>query len=178
MKKAALCVTAFAFLGLISAAPFASAQQAAKKTRGPAEQLLLVWNATGKEIIAMAEDWPADKYDYRPNTQVRTFGEILTHLASSNYYAINAEEGKSLKGIENDPKEYKTKEQIVAFVKKSFADGAAELKAGGDSGALSHLADWAGIIGHCGEHEGNLVTYYRNNGVVPPQSRPRPKKQS
>ncbi|HLW82943.1 MAG TPA: DinB family protein [Candidatus Acidoferrales bacterium] len=175
MKKFTLSVLALAFFALIAGAPVASAQ-AARKSPGPAEALLRVWNGTGREIITMAEDWPASKYNYRPNDQVRTFGQILNHLASSNYYATNAALGKSLKGIENDPKEYKTKAQIVAFVKKSFADGAAALKAGGDAGALAHLEDWVGIIEHSGEHEGNLVTYYRNNGVVPPQSRPKPKK--
>ncbi|MGH9710463.1 MAG: DinB family protein, partial [Candidatus Acidiferrales bacterium] len=105
--------------------------------------------------------------------KVRTFGQILAHLASSNYYATNPALGKSTKDIENDPKEYTTKEQIVAFVKKSFADGAAALEKGGNAGAMAHLGDWVGIIEHSGEHFGNLVTYYRNNDVVPPESRPK-----
>ena len=172
MKKLAVQILALAFLGLVGTSAV-WAQQAAKKAPGPEAVLLGHWNAIGSKIIAMAKDWPADKYDYRPNDQVRTFGQILAHIASANYFAINPALGKSTKGIEDDPKEYKTKDQILPFVEKSFADGAAALKAGGDAGAMKHLDDWVGIIEHSGEHFGNLVTYYRNNGVVPPESRPR-----
>src|SRR5579864_3222121 len=97
----------------------AQAQQAAQKNPGPEKILLENWNGVGARIIGMAEDWPEDKYDYRPNDKVRTFGQILAHAASSNYYATNPALGKSTDSIENDPKEYKTKAEIVAFVKKS-----------------------------------------------------------
>lgn len=173
MRKIVVSFLMVAFLGVIVGASAVSARQATMKAPGPEQVLLRQWNGIGNKIIAMAEDWPADKYDYRPNDKVRTFGQILAHIASSNYYATNPGLGKSTKGIENDPKEYTTKEQIVAFVKKSFADGAAALEKGGNAGAMAHLSDWVGIIEHSGEHFGNLVTYYRNNNVVPPESRPK-----
>lgn len=174
MRKTAGSFLIVVFLGVIAGASAASAQEAAmKKAPGPEQVLLRQWNGIGSKVIAMAKDWPADKYDYRPNDKVRTFGQFLVHIAASNYYAINPALGKSTKGLEDDPKEYKTKEQIVAFVEKSFADGAAALEKGGDSGAMAHLGDWVGIIEHSGEHFGNLVTYYRNNDVVPPESRPK-----
>ncbi|HEV2305206.1 MAG TPA: DinB family protein [Candidatus Acidoferrales bacterium] len=176
MKKTVVAVLLVASLGLTVLAAAAAAQQAARKAAGPEGVLLRNWNDIGRKIIAMAEDWPADKYNYRPNKQVRTFGQILAHVAEVNYYAINPATGKSTKGLQDDPKGYQTKAQIVAFVKKSFADGAAALKAGGNAGAMAHLGDWVGIIEHSGEHYGNLVTYYRNNGVVPPESRPKSKK--
>jgi uncharacterized damage-inducible protein DinB len=172
MKKAALPVVILGFLGLFVSASPVRAQSTAKKAPGPEQVLQRDWDGVGSKVIKMAEDWPADKYSYRPNDQVRTFGQILVHIAASNYYAINPALGKSTKDLQDDPKEYQTKDQIVAFVKKSFADGDAALKAGGDSGALAHLGSWVGIIEHTGEHFGNLVTYYRNNGVVPPESRP------
>lgn len=174
MKKTALVFSLGICSVFLAGAPLAPAQQ--KKAPGPEKVLLGNWNSIGSKIIAMAEDWPTDKYGYRPNDQVRTFGQIVAHIASSNYFAINPATGKSTKGLEDDPKEYQTKEQIVAFVKKSFADGAAALEAGGDEGALKNLRYWVGIIEHSGEHFGNLVTYYRNNGMVPPESRPKPKK--
>jgi DinB family protein len=173
MRKAAISVLVVAFIGLVAGARVTPAQQTAKKAPGPEQVLLRQWNGIGNKIIAMAKDWPADKYDYRPNDKVRTFGQILTHIAASNYFATNPALGKSTKGLQDDPKEYKTKEQIVAFVEKSFADGAAALEKGGDAGAMANLADWVGIIEHSGEHFGNLVTYYRNNDVVPPESRPK-----
>jgi len=86
-----------------------------------------------------------------------------------------------------DPKrdQYKTKADVVAFVKKSFGDGAEAIKAKGDSGLNdlvvdpdSHqqvrILDMAyGLIEHSGEHYGQLVVYYRVAGLVPPESRPK-----
>lgn len=173
MKKSAAWVAILGFLGSVFCVSGVWAQSATKKVPGPEQALQRNWDAIGSKVIAMAEDWPADKYSYRPNDQVRTFGQILVHIAEVNYFAINPAMGKSTKGLQDDPKGYETKEQIVAFVKKSFADGDAVLKAGGNSGALEHLAGWVDIIEHSGEHFGNLVTYYRNNGAVPPESRPK-----
>ncbi|MGC1108008.1 MAG: DinB family protein [Candidatus Acidiferrales bacterium] len=173
MKKTAFQIAILGILGLVVSTGAAWAQSTAKKAPGPEQVLLRNWDGIGSKVIAMAKDWPEDKYSYRPNDQVRTFGQILVHIAASNYFAINPAMGKSTKDLQDDPKEYQTKDQIVAFVQKSFADGDAALKAGGNSGALAHLGSWVGIIEHSGEHFGNLVTYYRNNGVVPPESRPK-----
>ena len=86
----------------------------------------------------------------------------------------------------DDPKrdDLKTKAQIVAFVKKCVQDGADVIKAKGDKGLnevvddggphLDRLYDLAyGLIEHSGEHYGQLVVYYRINGMVPPESRPK-----
>jgi uncharacterized damage-inducible protein DinB len=173
MKRVALCVATLGFFGIFAASALLAQSAAGQKTPGPEQVLQRNWDGIGSKVIAMAEDWPADKYSYRPNDQVRTFGQILVHIAASNYFAINPATGKSTKDLQDDPKEYQTKEQIVAFVKKSFADGDTALKAGGDAGAIKNLRYWVGIIEHSGEHFGNLVTYYRNNGVVPPESRPK-----
>jgi uncharacterized damage-inducible protein DinB len=172
MKRTILQVAILGLLGLVVGGA-ALAQTAGRKAPGSEQVLQRNWDAIGSKVIAMAKDWPEEKYSYRPNDQVRTFGQILVHIAASNYYAINPAMGKSTKELQDDPKQYQTKAQIVAFVEKSFADGDAALKAGGDRGALEHLGSWVGIIEHSGEHFGNLVTYYRNNGVVPPESRPK-----
>ena len=76
-----------------------------------------------------------------------------------------------------------TKADVVAYVKKSFADGAAAIKAKGDSGMSqvvvlgkdqTRISDLAyGLIEHDGEHYGQLVVYYRLAGLVPPESRPK-----
>lgn len=173
MKRTSVCIVMLGFIGLVIGSTAVKAQSAAKPAPGPEQVLQRNWDGIGSKVIAMAEDWPADKYSYRPNDQVRTFGQILVHIAASNYFAINPATGKSTKGLQDDPKEYQTKEQIVTFVKKSFADGDDALKAGGDAGAIKNLRYWVGIIEHSGEHFGNLVTYYRNNGMVPPESRPK-----
>ena len=76
---------------------------------------------------------------------------------------------------ENDPKpeNYATKAQVVAFLKKSVSDGAAEIQREGDAGVLQHLSGWIGYTTHMGEHYGLIVAYYRASGAVPPESRPK-----
>ena len=176
-----------ATLGVLPAA----AQDAAKKS-GPPKQvgvstaILEQWNDIGRKLIAMAEDFPEDKYDFKPSPAERTFAEQLLHMAGANYFLTNPLKGEPMPK-EEDPKRdtYKTKAEIVAFVKKSFDDGAAAIKAKGDAGMTGKIVDpfaneeirtydWAyGFIEHCGEHYGQLVVYYRTAGLVPPESRPK-----
>jgi uncharacterized damage-inducible protein DinB len=158
---------------------------AIKPADGPSQAVLTAWNDIGRKLIAMAEDFPEDKYDFKPTPAQRSFAEQLLHAAGANYFFTNPVMG--VKSPEGDPKRegYKTKADVVAFVKKAFADGAAAIKSKGDNG-LSDLVvdpfehkqyrvlDYAyGFIEHSGEHYGQLVVYYRLAGLVPPESRPK-----
>ena len=148
---------------------------APKEPPTPSKALLENWNDVGNRLIEMAQDWPEEKYGYRPNANVRTFQEVLLHVAGSNYDLLNHVSGKKAGDGRNDPPvaEYKTKAQTIEFLKKSVADGAAEITQEGDAGILRHLDYWIGYTEHMGEHYGLLVAYYRINGVVPPASRPK-----
>jgi uncharacterized damage-inducible protein DinB len=162
------------------------AQEAAKPPLSQSQAVLESWNDIGRKLIAMAEDFPAEKYDFKPTPAQRSFAEQLLHVAGANYFFISPVEGKQAPAAE-DPKrdQYKTKADVVAFVKKSFADGAAVIKAKGDKGMAdlvmepeSHrqitVSDLAyGLIEHSGEHYGQLAVYYRVAGKVPPESRPK-----
>jgi hypothetical protein len=187
----ALCLAA-AILAAASFALPAGAQDAMKKDTAvkpapsPSQAVLEAWNYVGKKLIAMAEDFPEDKYDFKPTPAQRSFAEQLLHAAGSNYFLTNLAMGQK-PPAEEDPKhdQYKTKADIVAFVKKSFADGAAAIKAKGDKGMsdlvvdpFAHeqmrVSDFAyGFVEHCGEHYGQLAVYYRLAGLVPPESRPK-----
>jgi uncharacterized damage-inducible protein DinB len=156
-----------------------------KAPASPSQTLLDNWNEIGRKLIAMAEDFPEDKYDFKPNPVQRSFAEQLLHAAGGNYFFINPVKG--LKPPSNDPKraDYATKAQVVAFVKKSFADGAELIKSKGDAGMNDLFVDPFGnqqsrfnegawtLIEHSGEHYGQLVVYYRVAGLVPPESRPK-----
>ena len=157
-----------------------------KPAVSPSQALLASWNDVGRKLIAMAEDFPEDKYDFKLTPAQHSFAEQLLHAAADNYYYTNPATGKKMPAGE-DPKreEYKTKTAVVAYVKGSFAEGAAAITGKGDLGLndlivdpfanqqvrLSDLA-W-GIIEHSGEHYGQLVGYYRAAGLVPPESRPK-----
>src|SRR5262250_3670648 len=182
----------FLAIALLSAAfafP-AHAQDAMKKDTAvkPADPELKVvldsWNEIGRKLTAMAEDFPEDKYDFKPTPAQRSFAEQLLHAAGANYYFTNPVMGQKPPATE-DPKrdQYKTKTDIVAFVKKSVADGAAALQSKGEKGLMTEVVygdqkarvlDIAyGLIEHSGEHYGQLVVYYRLASLVPPESRPK-----
>jgi hypothetical protein len=166
------------------------AQDAAKKAPpkpapSPSQAVLEQWNDIGRKLITIAEDLPEDLYDYKPNRDSRTFVAQLLHVSASMYYFTDTAQGKKPR-YPDDPKrdELKNKEQIVAFVKKCVGDGADLIKAKGDKGMnesiddggphMNRLYDMAyGLIEHSGEHYGQLVVYYRANGLVPPESRPK-----
>src|ERR1700735_1245119 len=106
---------------------------ATKPADSPSKVVLDSWNDIGRKLTAMAEDFPEDKYDYKPTPAQRSFAEQLLHAAGANYFFTNPAMGKPMPK-EEDPKraDYKTKADVVAFVKKSFADGAAAIKTKGD----------------------------------------------
>lgn len=163
----------------------AKPKAAPKPAESPSKSLLASWNEIGRKLTAMAEDFPEDKYDFKPNPLERSFAEQLLHAAGGNYYFINPVKG--LKPPADDPKraDYATKAAVVAYVKKSFADGAELINSKGDAGINGRFVDpfanrWSrfsdgawGLIEHSGEHYGQLVVYYRVAGLVPPESRPK-----
>jgi uncharacterized damage-inducible protein DinB len=162
------------------------ANQPVKPADSPSKVLLDSWNDIGRKLSAMAEDFPEDKYDFKPTPVQRSFAEQLLHAAGANYFFINPVTGqKSDAEAMMKRDQYKDKAAIVAFVKKSFADGAAAIQAKGEKGLdtlvvdpFAHqyirVSDLAyGFIEHSGEHYGQLVGYYRLSGLVPPESRPK-----
>jgi uncharacterized damage-inducible protein DinB len=126
-----------------------------------------------RRLLAMAKDFPEDKYGYRATKDVRAFGEIIVHVASGNAYAAKAGRGEKAKWDEIDPKGYTTKATAVALLEKTIADATATLKATPEDRWTKTVEPWLDVIEHAGEHYGQLVVYYRNNGMVPPESRPK-----
>src|SRR5713226_10478880 len=161
--------------------------EAPKPAQGPAAEALAMWNAIGQKLMAMAQDFPEDKYDFRPKPEVRTFAEQLLHVAGTNYVLLSVIKGSQIgPGTEDPPRQnYKTKADVVALLKKSVEDGVALIKEKGDAGMgkpvkfpYGNLMVSASLCimdaaEHSGEHYGQLVVYYRLNGIVPPASRPR-----
>jgi len=163
----------------------ATKKDAAVKPADPELKVVLdSWNEIGRKLTAMAEDFPEDKYDFKPTPAQRSFAEQLLHAAGASYYFTNPVMGQKPPAGE-DPKrdQYKTKADIVAFVKKSVADGTAAIQSKGEKGLTTEVVYFAhqkarvldmayGLIEHSGEHYGQLVVYYRLAGLVPPESRP------
>jgi uncharacterized damage-inducible protein DinB len=187
LSSTVLLILTAAFLSLPAyTQQMAKKDAAPKPALSPSQVVLDSWNDIGRKLIAMAEDFPEDKYDFKPTPAQRGFAEQLLHAAGANYFFTTLALGQK-PPAEEDPKrdQYKTKADVVAFVKKSFADGAAAIKTKGDKGMSDlitdpdsnqqiRVSDMAyGFIEHSGEHYGQLAVYYRVAGLVPPESRPK-----
>src|SRR5215813_7692914 len=108
MHKLALTVVLLAFATGLSASAFAQGKAAQAPT--PSQAVRESWNEIGRKLIAMAEDFPEDKYDFKPVPEQRSFAEQLLHVAGSNYYFTNPVMGQKPPAGE-DPKrsDYKSK---------------------------------------------------------------------
>lgn len=182
-----LLVIAFSLLGNSTHAQEAAKKAVAAKPAASASHAVLQnWNEIGRKLIAMADDLPDSKYDYKPTPAVGSFAQRLIHAAAANYFFTNLALGKKAPS-EEDPKrdQFKSKAAVVAYVKKSFADGAAAIRSKGDRGMSAlivdpfsnqqtRVSDFAyALIEHSGEIYGQLTVYYRMAGLVPPESRPK-----
>lgn len=185
MKKAS-CIAVVVLVGLLAQGYAQEKKAESKPAPGPTDALLEQWNDIGRKLIAMAEDFPEDKYDYKPAASMKSFSERMIHAAAANYFFTNLAKGEKPPS-EEDPARAKfpNKAAIVAYVKKSFEDGAGAIKAKGDQGLMESVQDpfgpdqirlisfGFGMVEHSGEIYGQLTVYYRTAGMVPPESRPK-----
>lgn len=179
----------------IAVTPLCSQAQTQNQTAGAvrsrADETLEWWNQIGNKLIAMAKDFPEDKYDFKVQKDQRTFGQNLVHVAAVDYDLISRVSGSHVgpdfgKDKHNPPPDmFKTKADVVKLLEAAVADGAALIKQQGDEGLdrtmpfgwepgrhtvhISYV--WLSGIEHSSEHFGQLVVYYRANNLVPPESR-------
>jgi uncharacterized damage-inducible protein DinB len=143
------------------------------------------WNGAKQNLAGSAKVMPDEKYAFRPVQTVRTFGEILAHVAGANYIFCAAARGEKSPHAEDAfEKTAKTRAEIVKALEESFkycdaAYAALDDRKAGESvvapfggGQTTRAAVLMGNTGHLQEHYGNLVTYLRINGLVPPSSAP------
>jgi len=156
---------------LIIGAAFAQGQQ---KTPTAAEALKRNFDYVNKKVLEMAQDFPGEKYGYKLKPEMRTFGSVIVHISSGNIYAAKAGMGEKVKwdDQEQDPAKYTTRTACVALLKKSIEDANAALKANPE-GPAKNMQPFLSVLQHSSEHYGLLVAYYRANGLVPPESRPK-----
>src|SRR5580704_330817 len=147
-------------------------QAQTKQPTTPAESIAAYFKGGNDQLLVMAKDFPEDKYQFKLKPEMRSFGDVIVHVASGNVYAAKAGRGEKVNWDELDPKNYKSKAEIVALLEKSIQDANVALKASPD-GPKTNLEPWMGVMEHSAEHYGLLVAYYRANGLVPPASRPK-----
>ncbi len=163
--------------------------QAPRPARSLADETLEMWNDIGNKLIAMAQDFPEDKYGFKLQNDQRTFAQNVLHVAAVDYDLICSVSGSNIgpdfgKNKHNPSQDvYKTKSDVLKLIQQAVADGANVIQQQGDAGLdkvtkyawgnkLVHNSyTWMWAIEHSGEHYGQLVVYYRANNLVPPDSR-------
>lgn len=167
-----LRLTGYSLLFMAAASGFA---QAPKQPPSPAKTVARYFEDVNKNVLEMARDFPAEKYDFRLKPEMRSFGEVIVHVMSGTVYAAKAGRGEKANWDEIDAKKYHGKEEIVAAFQKAMDDATGVLKGIPEEKFTKTLEPWMGVVEHSAEHYGLLVAYYRANGLVPPQSRPKSK---
>ncbi len=174
-----------ASLALPPAAFFAQARgRGATAAPTVSQSIQQFWNGAKKNIQQSAEVMPEANYSFKPVESVRTFGQILAHVAGTNYVFCSAAKGEKSPHVED---EFEKSATTKAAIDKALADSFAycdaayqaltdkstaepiDLPFGGGKGARS--SPLISNAGHLNEHYGNLVTYFRIKGIVPPSSR-------
>jgi DinB superfamily len=155
---------------LVLASLPAASQNAARTT---AEAIRGHFASINQHILTMAKDFPEDKYEFKLKPEMRSFREVLVHVAGGNVYAAKAGRGEKVAWDDLDPKNYPDKAAVVAMLEKTITDADTTLKSVPDAALAKSVEPWISVIEHSAEHYGLLIAYYRANGLVPPQSRPK-----
>ena len=166
----------------------AAAVPAAAQGQGPAASGIAVstgrdlWQEVTRNITTTAAELPESLYAYRPTPEVRSFGQLFGHVAGSQYLFCAAALGEAERAEDAVEKATTSKAGLVAALKAStdYCARAYALPDSAVTGAATlfgqrqtRLYALAMNAQHNAEHYGNLVTYLRLNGIVPPSSRPR-----
>jgi uncharacterized damage-inducible protein DinB len=141
------------------------------------------WGHVSRQLIALAEATPAEKFAWRPAAGVRSMSEVYMHIVLANFYLLSVTGPKmpaEIKTAEME-KNVTAKAEVVDWLKRSLEavkTARASLKPG-DLQRKVKIADrdapvegmYLRIIVHANEHMGQLIAYCRMNGIAPPWSK-------
>jgi uncharacterized damage-inducible protein DinB len=140
------------------------------------------WAGAKRNIVESADQMPEANYSFKPVDTVRTFGQILAHVADSNYFYCARSKGEAPPVPDGTlEKTATTKAAIVKALGESVAycdavygsltaASAAEMVKAGDN-QIPRAQPLFANVAHNVEHYGNLVTYFRMKNVVPPSTK-------
>lgn len=141
-----------------------------------------LWQTFSGYMVTAAEQMPEGDYSYKPVATVRSFGEIMGHVAGAEYMACAAALGESPRAEDDIEKTVTSKAGLVAAL-KSAAEYCQRAYQQSDAAAAGMTKLFGRDVPrmyalmqnatHVGEHYGNIVTYLRMQGKVPPSSQPR-----
>jgi uncharacterized damage-inducible protein DinB len=142
------------------------------------------WGHVSRQLIALAEATPAEKFAWRPAPGIRSVSEVYMHIALANFYLLSATGPKlpaELKSETGMEKTVTAKADVIAWLKHSLdavktahaavkpEDLERKVRVNGVDATVDGM--YLRIIVHANEHMGQLVAYARMSGVVPPWSK-------
>lgn len=175
MKATALILASLIAMPAFAQAPAAAANPGIDASR-------MTWMGMSRFITAAAEQIPETDYSFRPVETVRTIGELIGHVAGAQNMICAAALGEAQPSEDAVEKAATTKAALVAALKASNeycarayamtdAASAGMTKLFGQDQSKAYVLTLNAA--HTGEHYGNVVTYMRIKGMVPPSSQPR-----
>jgi len=179
-------VWTMALLAIIAAPAAAQTPASQNPSQNPmSDAVRNSWNSVKRDIRESAELMPEENYDFKPTPEVRSFGEILAHVAGASFEFCGSARNEEAPYQEGSfEKTARTKESIVkatndaiaycdaAFGQLTDANMSNSVHAAfGGKNQVTRLSSLIGQISHDNEHYGNLVTYFRLKSLVPPSSR-------
>ena len=142
------------------------------------------WGHVSRQLIALAEATPPEKFAWRPAPGVRSVSEVYMHLALANFYLLGVTGPKMPAALEaaDAEKAIKAKADVIDWLKRSLeavktAHAAAKpddlqrkVKIVGRDATVDGM--YLRIIVHANEHMGQLIAYARMMGIAPPWAEP------
>lgn len=144
-------------------------------------ELIAQLDEAATKLVRLAEAAPQEKYSWRPGPGVRSFSEVLMHVAGGNYYIPSFAGVKSPVELRRDAETSVTeKAQVIENLTRSFEHARGSLRAFNEAdldrpvtmfGRQTTCRDvFLTLVTHTHEHLGQLIAYARMNGIVPPWS--------
>ena len=140
-----------------------------------------VYGVLSMILVRAADKMPAEKYGFKPVETVRPFGDVVAHIAETQYFFCSAALGEKKENPKIE-KTGKTKAELISALNEAISycnkayGSMTDEKA---SELIVYMREEAPRVGplmvnqmHSLEHYGNLVTYLRMNDIVPPSSEP------
>ena len=166
--------TLIAAAAMVFASPLSAQNPLVQSLKG-------VFDVTKTNIMATAEILDDELYAYRPTDEVRSSGELLAHIAGAQFAFCGGAAGDANANSENFEETRTRKADIIEALEQGFAYCERLFARTTDAGVAAEASFFGapntvgGILAfnsaHNYEHYGNLVTYMRINGIVPPSSR-------
>jgi uncharacterized damage-inducible protein DinB len=139
------------------------------------------WSHTSRQLLALAEATPPEKFSWRPAPGVRSIGEVYMHIAISNFYMLSVTGPKEPAVSVSMEKTVTQRADVIDWLKRSLdavSTARAQLKPADYQRKVTIYGKvvtvdgmYLRIIVHANEHMGQSIAYARMNGIIPPWSK-------